>query len=116
MPSVVLGAFQMAERFLERKTRARFERLAAGEAFVGAFGMPDEPAAGVRGAAVQANALLAGEWHIIVVGPHHAEALLARDLGDGGPEATRRFQFLHTNDRDLVVRCARSLMLSILPA
>jgi len=50
-----------------------------------------------------------------VVGPHHAEALIATDLGDGGPDAERRFAFLHTQDRGLIVRAARSLMLSIVP-
>jgi EAL domain-containing protein (putative c-di-GMP-specific phosphodiesterase class I) len=116
-PTVVLGAFQTAERFLLYKTRHRFVELAAHETFVAAFGvgMPEEPAPGVRGAALAANERLAGEWHIIVVGPHHAEALIARDLGDGGPDAERRFAFLHTHDRDLIVRAARSLMLSIVP-
>jgi EAL domain-containing protein (putative c-di-GMP-specific phosphodiesterase class I) len=116
-PTVVLGAFQTAERFLSRRTRARFVRLAAHETFVAAFGvgMPQEPAPGVRGAALAANERLAGEWHIIVVGPHHAEALIATDLGDGGPDAERRFAFLHTQDRGLIVRAARSLMLSIVP-
>jgi EAL domain-containing protein (putative c-di-GMP-specific phosphodiesterase class I) len=116
-PSVVLGAFQTAARF-RPSTRERFTRLAAGEAFVGAFGvgMPVEPAPGVHGAALAANALLAGEWHIMVVGPHHAEALIARDLGDTGPDTERRFEFLHTHDRSLIVRAARSLMLNIVPA
>ena len=116
-PSVVLGAFQTAARF-RPSTRERFTRLAAGEAFVGAFGvaMPTEPAPGVHGAALDANERLSGEWHIIVVGPHHAEALIARDLGDVGPDAERRFEFLHTQDRQLIVRAARSLMLSIVPA
>ena len=117
-PSVVLGAFQLAGHFLERKTRARFARLAEGEAFVGAFGvgMPAEPAPGVRGAALQANERLAGEWHIIVVGPHRAEALIARDLGDGGEDQARRFDYVHTLDRELIVRAARSLMLIIVPS
>ena len=116
-PSVVLGAFQTVARF-RPSTRERFTRLAAGEAFVAVFGvgMPAEPAPGVHGAALAANARLTGEWHIIVVGPHHAEALIARDLGDTGPDADRRFEFLHTHERELIVRAARSLMLNIVPA
>jgi len=116
-PSVVLGAFQLAEHFLERRTCERYRRLAEGEAFVAAFGvgMPSAPAPGVRGAALAANERLAGEWHIIVVGPHHAEALIGRDLGDCGPDPQRRFEYLHTTDRELVVRVARSLMLTIVP-
>jgi EAL domain-containing protein (putative c-di-GMP-specific phosphodiesterase class I) len=115
-PSVVLGAFQTVARF-RPSTRERFTRLAAGEAFVGAFGvgMPAEPAPGVHGAPLAANAQLAGEWHILVVGPHHAEALIARDLGDTGADGERRFAFVHTHDRKLIVRAARSLMLNIVP-
>jgi EAL domain-containing protein (putative c-di-GMP-specific phosphodiesterase class I) len=117
-PAVVLGAFQRAEFFLERRTRERYRRLAEGEAFVAAFGvgMSPAPAPGVRGAALTANERLAGEWHIIVVGPHHAEALFGRDLGDGGPDRQRRFEYLHTSDRELIVRAARSLMLCIAAA
>ena len=118
-PSVVLGAFQEMRHFEVPSTRERFVHLAAGEAFVGAFGvgMPAAPAPGVRGAALAPNALLAGEWHIIVVGPHHAEALISRELDDDDvPEEQRRFEFLHTHDRELIVRCARSLMLNIVPA
>lgn len=36
--------------------------------------------------------------------------------GDAGPEPERRFEYLHTNDRELIGRAARSLMLSIVPA
>jgi EAL domain-containing protein (putative c-di-GMP-specific phosphodiesterase class I) len=116
-PSVVLGAFQLAEYFLERRTRERYRRLAEGEAFVGAFGvgMPAAPVPGVRGTALEANERLAGEWHIMVVGPHHAEALFGRDLGDSGPQLQRRFEYLHTTNRELIVRAARSLMLTIAP-
>ena len=39
-----------------------------------------------------------------------------RAMGDDGPEDQRRFEFLHTHDRELIVRCARSLMLNIVPA
>ena len=119
-PSVVLGAFQEVRHFEVPSTRERFVRLAAGEAFVGAFGVgmlaAPAPAPGVRGAALAPNALLAGEWHIIVVGPHHAEALISRELDHSGPDDQRRFEFLHTHDRELIVRCARSLMLNIVPA
>lgn len=117
-PSVVLGTFQTVDRFLHRRTRDRFVRLATREAFVGVFGvgMPIHPAPGVRGAALSSNDRLVDEWIIIVLGPHHAEALIARDLGDTGPDPVRRFEYLHTHDRELIVRAARSLMLTIAPA
>jgi DICT domain-containing protein len=117
-PAVVLGAFQRAEHFRHHATHERFARLARGEAFVGAFGvgMADEPAPGVRGAALRANERLACEWDIIVVGPHVAEALIARDLGDAGPDSERRLEYVHATDRALIVRAARALMLSIVPS
>ena len=53
---------------------------------------------------------LAREWNVVVVGPHYAAALLARDLGDVDvPDAERRFQFVVTHRRDVVLNAARSL-------
>ena len=46
----------------------------------------------------------------MVVGPHEAAALVARDLGDDGAEAERRFTYAVTHDRTLVVRAARTLL------
>ena len=37
-----------------------------------------------------------------MLGPHYAAALVARDLGDLGPDHQRRFEFVLTFDRDLV--------------
>ena len=50
---------------------------------------------------------------MIVVGPHQAAALIAVDLGDGGPDMQRRFAYTLIEDRDLVLHAARSLMLHI---
>jgi hypothetical protein len=47
---------------------------------------------------------------VIVVGPHFAGALAARDMGDTGPELTRRFEYALTYDRGLVLAAARSLL------
>jgi hypothetical protein len=51
-----------------------------------------------------------------VVGPHRAAALVARDLGDTGPQSERRFDFALTHDRALVVETARSLLGRLAPA
>jgi diguanylate cyclase (GGDEF)-like protein/PAS domain S-box-containing protein len=56
-----------------------------------------------------------GEWDIVVLGPHFAAALVARDLGDTGPERSRRFEYAITHDRDLVIAAADSLMARIHP-
>jgi EAL domain-containing protein (putative c-di-GMP-specific phosphodiesterase class I)/DICT domain-containing protein len=113
-PCVILGTFQTVERFTPR-TAEIYSTLAQRSAFVAAFGedMPSEPAPGVRGANLPDNHRLTGEWDVLVVGPYYAGALIARDLGDDGPDMDRRFSFAHIHDRELVLRAARSLMLKI---
>jgi EAL domain-containing protein (putative c-di-GMP-specific phosphodiesterase class I) len=116
-PVVVLGTFQSARHFTAATAR-RYARLAERSAFVGAFGvgLDDAPATGVRGASLRANEQLAGEWNVVVVGPHHAAALIARDLGDGGPDLERRYAHTLVEDRELVLHAARALMLRIVGA
>jgi DICT domain-containing protein len=70
----------------------------------------------VRGASLSGDDPLRGEWNVLVVGPHTAAALVARDLGDDGPEPDRRFAFAVTHDRELVVQAARSLLRCLAPA
>lgn len=108
---VLLSTFQHREFFTERTGR-RYSRLGNELAFVGAFGadMPVDPVGRVRGALIEAGEPLRGEWNVIVLGPHFAGAFVARDLGDTGPDMSRRFDFAMTYERDLVVRAARSLM------
>ena len=53
---------------------------------------------------------LIGEWDIAVIGPHFAATLVARDLGDDGPDAERRFEFVLSHDRELAIAVATSLM------
>jgi EAL domain-containing protein (putative c-di-GMP-specific phosphodiesterase class I) len=112
--SVVLGTFQSAENFTT-PTERRYSALARRSAFVGVFatGLPPRPAPGVRGASMPENHRLAGEWNVICVGPHFAGALIAADLGDDGPDMERRFKFVNTRDRDVVVRAGRALMLKV---
>ena len=115
-PPVLLACFQEAAHFTE-KTRERFARLATHAAFVGAVGagMNDQPAPGVRGANLEATDRLRGEWDVIVVGPHFAGALVARDCGDDGPDLDRRFEAVITYDRELVIEAARSLLGKLTP-
>ena len=112
--AVVLATFQSARHFTTPTAR-RYSALARRSAFVGAFGkgLPARPAPGVRGASIPDNHRLAGEWNVICVGPHFAGAVIAADLGDEGPELERRFKFVNTRDRDLVVRAGRALMLKV---
>lgn len=113
---VVLAAFQTADRFTAATSR-RYEKLAQHCPLVGAIGvgMPPAPARDVRGADLAADDALAGEWTVIVVGSHYAGALIAKDCGDTGPEDDRRFEFVVTHDRALVLDAARSLMSRLVP-
>jgi DICT domain-containing protein len=114
--AVVLAAFQDARYFTPR-TMERYARLADHVTFVGALGagMGAEPVRGVRGAHLPPDDAVRGEWDVVVLGPHFAAALVARDLGDGGPEPARRFEYVLTHDRDLVVGLATDLMARMLP-
>ena len=79
-------------------------------------GLGDEPAPGVHGTTFGADDPLRGEWNVIVVGPHRAAALVARDLGDDVPDQQRGFDFVLTHDRALVVEAARALLPWLAPA
>jgi EAL domain-containing protein (putative c-di-GMP-specific phosphodiesterase class I) len=114
--AVVLVTFQ-DERFITHATAARYQKLAARAAFVGALGLglSPEPVPGVRGATLTAGEALAGEWSVIVLDPHFAAAFTARDLGDTGPDWERQFDFCLTYDRERVTAAARTLMERIAP-
>ena len=114
--TVVLATFQHAEFFTPR-TRERYQHLARRTAFVGALGagMPAVPALGVRGGVLDLGDPLIGEWDLAVVGPHFAATLVARDLGDSGPDRLRRFEFVLSHDRDLAIQVALALMTRVCP-
>jgi EAL domain-containing protein (putative c-di-GMP-specific phosphodiesterase class I) len=109
--AVLLSGFQ-DERFFTTLTRARYSSLAQEAALVGAlgFGLPEQPAPGVRGVALDHADPLRGEWDVTVIGSHFAMAFVARDLGDSGPDMRRRFDFAITYERDLAIDAARAMM------
>ena len=113
---VLLSTFEDAAHFTPA-TASRYATLAHRCAFVAALGagMSPAPVPGVRGADLGADDRLAGEWVVAVVGPHFSGALIAKDLGDTGPDRDRRFEFAITYDRDLVLQAARSLFDRITP-
>lgn len=113
---VVVSSFQEAS-FFTPSTRRRYEHLAEHLTFVGALGvgMSTEPARGVRGGVLDPGDPLLAEWDVAVLGPHFAGALVARDLGDSGPDRSRRFEVVVTHDRGLVVEVATALMSRITP-
>jgi hypothetical protein len=115
-PNVLLACFQEARHFTPA-TQGRFEFLATRAAFIGALGhgMPVTPVAGVRGADLAADDPLRGEWDLVVIGPSFAAALVARDRGDQGPDPLRRFDYVITHDRELVIRAAEPLLRRLAP-
>ncbi|MDX6725820.1 MAG: hypothetical protein QOK49_625 [Baekduia sp.] len=110
--AVILSAFQEARHFTPATVR-RYEALARSSSLVAAFGigLGAEPVRGVRGADLEPDDELAGEWSVVVIGPHFAGALVARDLGDTDrPDRERRFTFATVYDRGLVIAAARTLL------
>jgi EAL domain-containing protein (putative c-di-GMP-specific phosphodiesterase class I) len=113
---VLLSCFQEVQRFTPA-TRRRYGDLAERTSLLAALGagMPSEPVRGVRGGDLDWDDPLRGEWTVIVVSPHHAAALIARDIGDTGPDLERRFDYVLTHDRELVVDAARLLLERVVP-
>jgi DICT domain-containing protein len=114
--AIITAAFQEARHFTPA-TKRRYAELAAGTAFVCAIGedLPVEPIPGVRGAHLDPADPLRGEWDVVVLAPHFAAALLARDLGDSGPDLERTFEYALTYRRDAVVRAACALLERVEP-
>jgi EAL domain-containing protein (putative c-di-GMP-specific phosphodiesterase class I) len=108
---VVAATFQEARHFTP-STKARYRRLAEETGFVCALGrgLPIEPLPGVRGSTLADDDPALGEWDLVVISPHFCTALLARDLGDEGPDLDRMFEYALTYRRDTVVRAAQSLL------
>jgi len=111
---VLLSTFQEAG-FFTAATRRRYRRLAEHAALVGALGvgLAGSPEPGVRGASLSRAESLRDEWDVCLVGPYIAAAFAARDLGDGGDDLARRFDFVISHDREHVINAAQSLMLRL---
>lgn len=109
--NIVLGAFQH-RRFFTPHTAVRYAELVERCELVGAvaagLGVPSIPA--LRTADLHPDHPLCREWTVVVVGPHVAAALIAREVDeDVTGDHERRFDYVLTHDRDLVVGAARSL-------
>ncbi len=109
--SVLLSCFQRAEFFSARR-EAAYLRYADTHAYTvaAATGLRPRLSPRLRIAPLPDDSALAQEWTVIVLGPHYAAALAARDVGDAGRDGRRRFDAVYTHDRDLVVRAARAFL------
>ena len=72
--------------------------------------MTEQPAPGVRGASLPDWHPLCGEWSVVVIGPHYAGALIARENDGPATDMDRSFDYVVTHDRGLVIAAARTLM------
>jgi diguanylate cyclase (GGDEF)-like protein/PAS domain S-box-containing protein len=108
---VVATTFQGDSHFTAA-TAERYRRLVDSTGFVCALGegFSEEPVPGLRGAALEPGDPVLQEWDVVVLSPHFSAALLARDLGDDGPDAERTFEFALTYRRDAVTRAAHGLL------
>jgi diguanylate cyclase (GGDEF)-like protein len=114
---MVVSTFQQA-RYFTPFTARRYRSLVDRGGFVAAIGegLSPEPVPGLRGADLADDDPVRSEWDIVVLAPHFSAALLARDLGDKGPDRHRRFEFALTYDRTTVISAAQSLLSRVLPA
>ena len=112
--AVILGSFEKNEHFTAH-TAHRWEVMATRAALVGALavGMNPEPAPRVRGADLEADDPVRDEWVVVVLSPHFAAVLAAKDMHDTGPDMERRFSYVLSHDPQLTVDCARSLLLRL---
>jgi hypothetical protein len=112
-PPMVLTSLQQADHFTEA-TRDRYREIAATSPLVAMFGrgLPRELAPGIRGVDLDPADPLCGQWIVLILGPHHAAALIAREQDASGsmPESERRFDMTVTYDRTLVTVVARNLL------
>ncbi|RBY74568.1 hypothetical protein DQ239_19400 [Blastococcus sp. TF02-09] len=113
---VVAATFQEA-RNLTPATERRYAELAEATGFVCAVGegLTTEPLPGIRGATLDPADPVRDEWDVVVLGPHFAAALLARDLGSTGPDLDRQFEYALTYERTTVVQAARALLSRVAP-
>lgn len=112
----VLACVQEA-RYLTPALRTRLAELAEQAIFTVVLGegVGRRPVPDVRLIDLGPGDPLRHEWNLFVIGPHFAAALVARDCGDDGPQAERRFDFTLSYDRSLVLEAARSLLRWINP-
>lgn len=115
--NIVLGAFQH-RRFFTPHTAVRYAELVERCELVGAVaaGLDVPSVPDLRTADLHPDHPLCREWTVVALGPHVAVALIAREVdGPDGLGASadddreRRFDYVLTHDRDLVVAAARSL-------
>jgi EAL domain-containing protein (putative c-di-GMP-specific phosphodiesterase class I) len=111
---VVLSTFQDGE-VVDARTADRYCLLADRGSFVAALrnGGALTVGPGVRSVSLPEGHRLGDEWSVVVVGPHYAGALVARQVT---PDPEDGYDFVVTHQRNLVVEAGRSLLRHVTPA
>ncbi|MDO9380995.1 MAG: EAL domain-containing protein [Nocardioidaceae bacterium] len=111
--AVLLSSFQH-QRYYSPETRRRYGVLGRRLGLVGVLGqgLTTSRDTSVKVAGLERGDPMASEWDVVVLSPHFAAALLAREIDDGyGVRgSSREFEYQMTFDRDVVVAAARTLM------
>ncbi len=112
----LIGCFQEA-RFYTPRTRRRYSELSERSVFTAALaaGLRHDSSSRVLSIDLSGDDPLVEEWNVVVVGPHFAGALLARDTGNSAPDMQREFDYVITHDRTVVLRAARRLLRWMVP-
>jgi len=101
-------------RYFDEATRDRYAALAEISPLVMVFGqgIAADVAPGLRGVNLPAADPLCAEWAVLILGPHTAAALIARErrAPRGGSEPDRRFDYVVTHDRMIITAAARALL------
>jgi DICT domain-containing protein len=108
---LVLGTFQEAKQFTPL-TAKRWRVLADKAGFAGVYGVGLSHIidGNVQHAPLDPTDDLVNEWTVVVLGPHSAALLAARDRDDDVPDLDRTFDVVQTYDRDLATRAAHSIL------
>lgn len=113
---VILSTFDGQDE-IEALTLERYATLAGRGSLVVALGrgMSSEPAPGVVGADLPIEHRLCDEWSVVVVGPHYAGALVARQRTGAHVGGDAKWDFAVSHDRSLVVAAGRALLRQVAP-
>jgi hypothetical protein len=109
--TLLLGTFQQAKHFTPATAR-RWRAVAERVGFAGVYGvgLSQMLDGDVQHAPLDPADDLVEEWTVVVLGPHAAALLSARDRGDAVPDLERTFDVVQSYDRDLTSRAAHAIL------
>lgn len=109
-PGVVLIDVQHA-RYYDLDIENRYLRLAANNYPTMVIGekIPVVAEPGFQTVPAPAGSAVARQWAVFVLNVDDAAAVAGWDCGDSGHDGQRRFDYVYTHDRNLVIAAARAL-------